>query len=82
MFRLQGFPDSYKIVSTDSQARKQAGNSVPVPVVQAVIRAVCEAHGWLPARANGWNGDSNLNHYGRNQAAAADGRKVRTAVSA
>jgi DNA (cytosine-5)-methyltransferase 1 len=47
MFRLQGFPDTYRILSKDHQARKQAGNSVPVPVVQAVIRAVCEAHGWL-----------------------------------
>lgn len=47
MFRLQGFPDTYRIVSKDHQARKQAGNSVPVPVVQAVIRALCEAHGWL-----------------------------------
>ena len=37
MFRLQGFPDSYKITVTDSQARKQAGNSVPVNAVAAVI---------------------------------------------
>jgi DNA (cytosine-5)-methyltransferase 1 len=37
MFRLQGFPDTYKIVVTDSQARKQAGNAVPVNIVKAVI---------------------------------------------
>lgn len=37
MFRLQGFPDTYKIVVTDSQARKQAGNAVPVNLVKAVI---------------------------------------------
>lgn len=37
MFRLQGFPDSYKIVVNDSQARKQAGNAVPVNMVKAVI---------------------------------------------
>lgn len=36
MFRLQGFPDSYKIVVSDMQARKQAGNSIPVNVVNAV----------------------------------------------
>ena len=36
MFRLQGFPDSYKIVVKDSQARKQAGNSVPVNIIKAV----------------------------------------------
>lgn len=82
MFRLQGFPDSYRIVSKDTHARKQAGNSVPVPVVQAVIQAVCEAHGWLPKRVNGVNGHANFKNYGRNQAATADGRKVRTAVSA
>lgn len=37
MFRLQGFPDNYKICHTDSQARKQAGNAVPVNMVKAVI---------------------------------------------
>ena len=37
MFRLQGFPDSYKIVVSDSQARKQAGNAVPVNIVKSVI---------------------------------------------
>jgi len=37
MFRLQGFPDSYKIIPNDTQARKQAGNAVPVNMVRAVI---------------------------------------------
>jgi DNA (cytosine-5)-methyltransferase 1 len=37
MFRLQGFPDDYKIVVSDGQARKQAGNAVPVNIVKAVI---------------------------------------------
>jgi DNA (cytosine-5)-methyltransferase 1 len=37
MFRLQGFPDSYKIIANDGQARKQAGNAVPVNIVKAVI---------------------------------------------
>lgn len=37
MFRLQGFPDSYKIVVNDGQARKQAGNAVPVNLVKSVI---------------------------------------------
>jgi DNA (cytosine-5)-methyltransferase 1 len=37
MFRLQGFPDSYKIVVSDGQAKKQAGNAVPVNLVKAVI---------------------------------------------
>ncbi|PIB26947.1 DNA cytosine methyltransferase [Maribacter sp. 4G9] len=38
MFRLQGFPDWYKIVVSDAQAKKQAGNAVPVNM----IRAVCQ----------------------------------------
>lgn len=37
MFRLQGFPDTYTITDNDSQAKKQAGNAVPVNVVKAVI---------------------------------------------
>jgi DNA (cytosine-5)-methyltransferase 1 len=37
MLRLQGFPDSFKIVCNYSQTRKQAGNSLPVPIADAVI---------------------------------------------
>lgn len=37
MFRLQGFPDNYKIVVSDGQARKQAGNAVPVNLIKAVV---------------------------------------------
>jgi len=37
MLRLQGFPDNYKIVVNDNQARRQAGNAVPVNLVKAVI---------------------------------------------
>ena len=40
MLRLQGFPDTYEIVSNDFQTRKQAGNAVPAPMVQAVIEQV------------------------------------------
>ncbi|WP_282161484.1 DNA cytosine methyltransferase [Ulvibacterium marinum] len=36
MLRLQGFPDTYKIVVSDGQARKQAGNAVPVNMIKAV----------------------------------------------
>jgi DNA (cytosine-5)-methyltransferase 1 len=38
MFRLQGFPDWYKIIVTDGQARRQAGNAVPVNMVKAVVQ--------------------------------------------
>ena len=37
MLRLQGFPDTYKIVCSDSETRTQAGNSVAVPVVEAIL---------------------------------------------
>lgn len=38
MLRLQGFPDTFKIVCNDNQIRKQAGNSVPVPMVKSVLK--------------------------------------------
>ena len=37
MLRLQGFPDRYKIVVSDGQARKQAGNAISVNVMKAVL---------------------------------------------
>lgn len=43
MLRLQGFPESFDIVSNYSQVRKQAGNSLPVPVAEAVIENVLMA---------------------------------------
>ena len=41
--RLQGFPDSFKIVVPGSQIRKQAGNSVTIPVVEAVARRMLKS---------------------------------------
>jgi len=38
MLRLQGFPDWYKIVVSDGQAKKQAGNAVPVNMIKAVVQ--------------------------------------------
>jgi DNA (cytosine-5)-methyltransferase 1 len=43
MLRLQGYPDSFKIVVNDSEARKQAGNSVVIPKIEAVAKAMIEA---------------------------------------
>ncbi|MFH0733471.1 MAG: DNA cytosine methyltransferase [bacterium] len=43
MFRLQGFPDTYKIVVSDVQARKQAGNSVAITLIEAVAKSMLEA---------------------------------------
>lgn len=49
MLRLQGFPDSYQVVCGYQATRKQAGNSVAVPCVAAVVREVFAAMGWSDA---------------------------------
>ena len=36
LLRLQGFPDTYKIVVSHSEIRRQTGNSVAVPMIRAV----------------------------------------------
>ncbi len=41
--RLQGFPDSFKIPVSDTQSYKQFGNSVSVPVVEAIARNILKA---------------------------------------
>ena len=38
--RLQGFPDAFKIPVSDTQAYKQFGNSVVVPLISAVAKLV------------------------------------------
>ncbi len=43
MLRLQGFPDSFIINIPYSQARKVAGNSVSVPVIQAIAGEMIKA---------------------------------------
>jgi len=43
MLRLQGFPESFDIICSDSQTRRQAGNAVPVPMVAAVMEKVLDA---------------------------------------
>ncbi len=40
LLRLQGFPDSFKIVVPYTQLKKQAGNSVSVPVIKAVANSM------------------------------------------
>jgi DNA (cytosine-5)-methyltransferase 1 len=42
MLRLQGFPEHYHIVCGYQATRKQAGNSVAVPCVAAVLRALLD----------------------------------------
>lgn len=43
MLRLQGFPDAFQPAKAYTTAKKQAGNSLPVPVAQAVIKEVLQA---------------------------------------
>ncbi len=43
MLRLQGFPDSLKMVVPDSQIRKQAGNSVVIPLIEMVAHTMVES---------------------------------------
>ncbi|MDR2446595.1 MAG: DNA (cytosine-5-)-methyltransferase [Treponema sp.] len=50
MLRLQGFPDSFKIVCSDSQTRKQAGNAVPVNVIKAVLKEALYAESKIARR--------------------------------
>lgn len=41
--RLMGFPDSFRIPVSDTQAYRQFGNAVVVPVAQALARSVLKA---------------------------------------
>lgn len=41
--RLQGFPEWFQIAGTETQIRKQTGNSVPVPVVKAIACRIVQA---------------------------------------
>lgn len=38
LLRLQGFPDSYKIVVSNQEIRRQTGNSVAVPMIREVAK--------------------------------------------
>ena len=40
--RMQGFPDDYKIPVSDAQAYKQFGNSVSIPVIEAIAEKIYE----------------------------------------
>ncbi len=40
LLRLQGFPDSYKIVVSHQEIRRQTGNSVAVPMIRAIAQKI------------------------------------------
>ncbi|MDB5189015.1 MAG: (Cytosine-5-)-methyltransferase [Candidatus Nomurabacteria bacterium] len=50
--RLQGFSDDYILSSSDSQAYKQFGNSVAVPVIKALARQIDKALKELKRNSN------------------------------
>ncbi len=43
MLRIQGFPDTFKIVVPYTQIKHQTGNSVAVPMIKAVAKKMIEA---------------------------------------
>jgi DNA (cytosine-5)-methyltransferase 1 len=45
-----GFPDDFRIVVSDTQAYRQFGNSVAVPVVKAIAARI--GHALLASRPN------------------------------
>jgi len=51
--RLQGFPDTFKIVASDNQAYKQFGNSVPVNVMEAVATEMLKSMAEAEKKAKG-----------------------------
>lgn len=40
LLRLQGFPDSYKIVVSNQDIRRQTGNSVAIPMIRMVAKKI------------------------------------------
>lgn len=75
--RLMGFPASYKIVVSDTQAYHQFGNAVAVPVVEAVAKAVVP---YLSSK-NGQNNkrakkQKHVPHKMQGHKAGASGKKV------
>lgn len=93
MLRLQGFPDSFKIVCNYGQTRKQAGNSLPVPVAESVLSQVFLSCGWTNGNRPDFAYPSKQSfdrqmmllekgsRYGK-KSKAKNGRKVPTAISA
>jgi DNA (cytosine-5)-methyltransferase 1 len=86
MLNLQGFPASFKNVCTDSQTRKQAGNSLPVNVAGFVIGALLD--GLYPNASHQHKAVTeiplafNETKFNAQKPKAQNGRKVRASVSA
>jgi len=52
--RLMGYPDTFKITVSDTQAYRQFGNSVAVPAVAALATAVVKALAGVKRQPRGW----------------------------
>lgn len=76
MFRLQGFPDSFKIPRVYGTARRLIGNAVPVPMVQAVIHRVLEGYAAALGESGGFQPPSNSGN-----TTAAGPRRLRAAAA-
>jgi len=59
--RLQGFPDSFKIAVSDTQAYKQFGNAVAVPVIEILAKALVKTLKENPQRATPYSIQQKLN---------------------
>lgn len=58
MLRIQGFPDTYKIVLPYSKVKKQCGNSVAVPVIKAIAKEMIKAlKAYNEKEVQSWNKD-------------------------
>lgn len=61
--RLQGFPDNFKIPVSDTQAYKQFGNSVAVPIIEIIAKAVVNTLRDRPMRNNPYAPQLTLSRY-------------------
>ena len=59
--RLMGYPDSFQIPVSDTQAYRQFGNSVAMPVVAALAREVVKSLAGLKPQPRGWQPELTLN---------------------
>ncbi len=58
--RLMGYPETFRIPVSDSQAYRQFGNSVAVPVVTALAQAVVKAMAGVKRQPRGWQPELQL----------------------
>ena len=42
--RLQGFPENFILDESEIQAKRQMGNSIALPVVEAIAKSMLEAY--------------------------------------